>query len=223
MLASGKPDALQGGQGRLCGMGQGQAHPGLHGLFPALLGARRALGDAPARSLTALAPRRGVSATAGASVVAPLAEASAARDLVAAAAPASPLGPRTGPHGASSAPRPLRYRRRVRAGRQRRTRSKMACWSRPASPSSCCATPTAAVGMPCASPRRHRLPCRPGARACRRAAARPARSRRGRAACPRSNPAARSAPSRSNRRTRRGPSGGGGSSTSTAGSSAAGA
>jgi hypothetical protein len=55
-------------------MVQGKAHQWIHVLFPALLGALRTLGDAPARSLTALAQRRGVSETDVASVVAPLAE-----------------------------------------------------------------------------------------------------------------------------------------------------
>jgi hypothetical protein len=47
------------GQGRLLGMGQSPAHQWMHVLLPALLVALRALGDAPARSLTALAQRRG--------------------------------------------------------------------------------------------------------------------------------------------------------------------
>src|SRR5882724_13290024 len=72
-----KTDALQVVQGRLFGMVQGKAHQWIHVLFPALLGALRTLGDAPARSLTALAQRRGVSETDVASVVAPLAEESA--------------------------------------------------------------------------------------------------------------------------------------------------
>jgi hypothetical protein len=137
ILASGKTDALQVVQGRLFGMVQGKAHQWMHVLFPALLGALRTLGDAPARSLTALAQRRGVSETDVASVVAPLAEESASVDLVSAAAPASPLVPMTGPNGASSAPRTLRNRGSVRAGRKRITRSKMSCWSRPSGRSSC--------------------------------------------------------------------------------------
>jgi len=57
LLASVKTYALQVVQGRLCGMGQSTAHQWIHVLLPALLAALRALGDAPARSLTALAPR----------------------------------------------------------------------------------------------------------------------------------------------------------------------
>jgi hypothetical protein len=49
--------ALQVVQGRLFGMRQRKAQQWLHVLLPALLAALRTLGDAPARSLTALAQR----------------------------------------------------------------------------------------------------------------------------------------------------------------------
>src|SRR5437016_8969850 len=88
-----KTYALQVVQGRLFGMGQSKANQWIHVLLPALLAALRTLGDAPARSLTALAQRLGVSETDVASVVAPLAQESASIDLVSAAAPASPLLP----------------------------------------------------------------------------------------------------------------------------------
>src|SRR3989454_570695 len=104
ILAYVKTYALQVVQGRLFGMVQGKANQWIHVLFPALLGALRALGDTPTRSLTALAQRLGVSETDAASVVAPLAEESASVGIVSAAAPASPLLPMTGPNGASSAP-----------------------------------------------------------------------------------------------------------------------
>src|SRR5467141_3379072 len=68
-----KTYALQVVQGRLFGMVQGKANQWIHVLLPALLAALRTLGDAPARSLTALAQRLGVSETDVASVVAPLA------------------------------------------------------------------------------------------------------------------------------------------------------
>ena len=55
-----KTYALQVVQGRLFGMVQGKANQWIHVLLPALLAALRALGDAPARSLTALAQRLGV-------------------------------------------------------------------------------------------------------------------------------------------------------------------
>jgi len=54
-----KTYALQVVQGRLFGMVQGKANQWIHVLLPALLAALRALGDAPARSLTALAQRLG--------------------------------------------------------------------------------------------------------------------------------------------------------------------
>src|SRR6266478_6206574 len=69
-----KTSALQVVQGRLFGMGQSKAHQWIHVLLPAPLAALRTLGDAPARSLTALAQRLGVSAAAAATVVTPQAE-----------------------------------------------------------------------------------------------------------------------------------------------------
>ena len=72
-----KTYALQVVQGRLFGMVQGKANQWIHVLLPALLAALRALGDAPARSLTALAQRLGVSEADAATVVAPLEEARA--------------------------------------------------------------------------------------------------------------------------------------------------
>jgi hypothetical protein len=52
-----KTYALQVVHGRLFGMVQGKANQWIHVLLPALLTALRTLGDAPARSLTALAQR----------------------------------------------------------------------------------------------------------------------------------------------------------------------
>src|ERR671933_110306 len=68
-----KTYSLQVVQGRLFGMGQSKANQWIHVLLPALLVALRALGDAPARSLTALAQRLGVSEAEAAPLVAPLA------------------------------------------------------------------------------------------------------------------------------------------------------
>src|SRR6266705_2924086 len=70
-----KTYALQVVHGRMFGMVQGKAHQWIHVLLPALLVALRALGDAPARSLTALAQRLGVSEADAAPLVAPLEEA----------------------------------------------------------------------------------------------------------------------------------------------------
>src|SRR5436853_2525740 len=117
-----KTSALQVVQGRLFGMGQSKANQWIHVLLPALLAALRALGDAPARSLTALAQRLGVSEADAATVVVPLEEAPAPVVAVPAAAPASPLLPMTGQNDASSAPKTLLNRPTVIAGRKRITR-----------------------------------------------------------------------------------------------------
>jgi hypothetical protein len=116
-----KTYALQVVQGRLFGMVQGKANQWIHVLLPALLAALRALGDAPARSLTVLAQRLGVSEADAATVAAAVGE--APTPLVAApAAPASPLLPMTGPNGALSAPKTLLNRPSVIAARKKTTR-----------------------------------------------------------------------------------------------------
>ncbi len=109
-------------QGRLFGMRQSKANQWIHVLLPALLVALRALGDASARSLTALALRLGVSEADAATVVTPLEEASAPVDAGPAAASVSPLLPMTGPNGASSAPKTLLNRRSVIVARKRTIR-----------------------------------------------------------------------------------------------------
>ena len=131
-----KTYALQVVHGRLFGMGQSKANQWIHALLPVLLAALRTLGDAPARSLTALAQRLGVSEAEAATVVVPLEEVPAPLAPVPAAAPASPLLLMTGRNGASSAPKTLLNRPTVRAGRKRTTRSKMSCSSMPSSSSS---------------------------------------------------------------------------------------
>ncbi len=136
ILVSLKTYALQVVHGRLCGMGQGTANQWIHVLLPALRAALRALGDAPARSLSALAQRLGVSEAAAATVVPPLEEESAPVVAVPTAAPAAPLVPMTAPSGASSAPKTLLNRPRVRAVRKRTTPSKMSCSSMRSSSSS---------------------------------------------------------------------------------------
>src|SRR5262252_2354906 len=60
ILAYVKTYSLQVVQGRLFGMGQSKANEWVHVLLPVLLTALRTLGEAPARSLTALAQRLGV-------------------------------------------------------------------------------------------------------------------------------------------------------------------
>src|SRR5262245_34894724 len=126
ILAYIKTYALQVVQGRLFGMGQSKANQWIHVLLPCLLAALRALGDAPARSLTALAQRLGVSETDAATIVAPLEE----RVPMAtgpATVPASPLLPMMAPNGGSSAPKTLLNSRGVIAARKRTTQSKMCC------------------------------------------------------------------------------------------------
>ena len=163
LLASLKTSALQGVQGRVCGMGQSQAPQWRHVLLPVRLTALRARGDAPARSLTALAPRLGVAEADAAPVITPLEEEPALGGTDPAVAPGSPLVPMTGRHGASSAPKTLRNRPHVRAARKRITPSTMSCWSMRCSCSSGCATPTAAASLSSAWPTRPRIPGPPGA------------------------------------------------------------
>src|SRR6266403_2312120 len=91
ILASIKTYALQVVQGRLFGMGQSKANRWIHVLLPVLLAALRTLGDAPARSVAALAQRLGVSEADAASVVAAVEEEPPPVPTVPAAAPVSPL------------------------------------------------------------------------------------------------------------------------------------
>jgi hypothetical protein len=117
-----KTYALQVVQGRLFGMVQSKANRWIHVLLPALLATLRALGDAPARSLTALAQRLGVSEADAATMVAPLPEDSAPIATAPADVPVSPLLPMTARNGASSVPKTLLSRRRVIVARKRTTR-----------------------------------------------------------------------------------------------------
>jgi Helix-turn-helix of DDE superfamily endonuclease len=136
ILAYVKTYSLQVVQGRLFGMGQSKANQWIHVLLPVLLAALRTLGDAPARSLTALAQRLGVSEADAATVVAPLEEEPAPLGAAPVAAPAAPLLPMTGRNDASSAPKTLLNRKRVIAARKETTPSKMSCSSMPSSSSS---------------------------------------------------------------------------------------
>jgi DDE superfamily endonuclease len=132
-----KTSALQVVHGRLFGMGQSKANQWIHVLLPVLLAALRTLGDAPARSLTALAQRLGVAEADAATVITPLVEEEPTPGVsVPAAPPTSPLLPMTGPSGGSSAPKTLRNRRTVIAARKRTTPSKMSCSSMRSSSSS---------------------------------------------------------------------------------------
>ena len=118
-------------QGRLFGMGQSKANQWIHVLLPVLLAALRTLGDAPTRSLAALAQRLDVTEADAATVLTPLAEeptpVAAAPAAVPAAAPTAPLLPMTGRNGASSAPKTLLNRRSVIVARKKTTPSKTSC------------------------------------------------------------------------------------------------
>src|SRR5215471_2111920 len=118
ILAYVKTYSLQVVQGRLFGMRQSKANQWIHVLLPALLATLRALGDAPTRSLKALAQRLGVSEADAATVITPLPEEPAPMS----AAPASPLLPMTARNGGSSAPKALLNRPRVIAARKKTTR-----------------------------------------------------------------------------------------------------
>jgi hypothetical protein len=131
-----KTYALQVVQGRLFGMVQGKANQWIHVLLPVLLAALRALGDAPARSLSDLAQRLGVSAADAATVVTPLEEEPTHGGADPAAEAASPLLPMTGQNGGSSVPKTRLNSKRVIAGRKEITPSKMSCSSMPCSSSS---------------------------------------------------------------------------------------
>jgi hypothetical protein len=118
-----KTYSLQVVQGRLFGMSQGKANRWIHVLLPVLLAALRDLGDAPTRSLTALALRLGVAEVVVVAVPVPPEEAQPASPPLAAsvAGRLSPLLPMTGRNGASSAPKTLLNRPNVTVARKRIT------------------------------------------------------------------------------------------------------
>jgi hypothetical protein len=109
--------SLQVVQGRLFGMRQSKAHQWIHVLLPALLATLRTLGDAPARSLAALAQQLGVMEADAASVVSSL-----EKEPAPVAMPDSPLLPMTGRNDALSAPKTLLNRPRVIAARKKTIR-----------------------------------------------------------------------------------------------------
>jgi len=211
-LTSLQTSALPGVQGRWGRLGPSTATPWRPVLRPAWLAARRTRGAAPARARTARARRRGGAAAAAAPGVAALEEERMPLPAAPARGPPAPLVARTGPHGAWSAPKTRRHRRRVRAARKRPTRCTMSCGSRPPSRASGCGRPTAAASMTSGWPRPPRLPSRLGAGGGRSGASWRARSPRGRASCRRRNPAARSGRWSSPWPSRPAPTAGGGSS-----------
>jgi Helix-turn-helix of DDE superfamily endonuclease len=110
---------LQVVQGRLFGMGQSKAHQWIHVLLVVLRATLRALGDAPARSVTELAKRLSVAEAEALALVEPTEGASST--------PASPLLATMGPNGASNAPRIRLSKSAVIAARKSITRSKTSC------------------------------------------------------------------------------------------------
>jgi hypothetical protein len=116
---------LQVVQGRLFGMGQSKAHQWIHVLLVVLRATLRTLGDAPTRSVQALAQRLGVAEADVAAMIVPM-EGPPTTSAPPAAAPApaapSPLLATMGPNGASSAPRIRLSRRAVIAVRKDTTR-----------------------------------------------------------------------------------------------------
>ncbi len=117
---------LQVVQGRSFGMGQSKAHQWNHVLLVVLRATLRTLGDAPTRSLTALAKRLGVAEAEAAVLVVPTQGPPSMVDPPATAL-ASPLLGTMGPNGASSAPRIRLSRRAVSVARKNATRSKTCC------------------------------------------------------------------------------------------------
>jgi hypothetical protein len=116
---------LQVVQGRLFGLGQSKAHQWIHVLLVVLRAARRAIGDAPTRSVTELATRLGVTEAEAATLVVPTEgplPTSALPAATPAAVPASPLLGTMGLNGASSAPRIRLSRRAIIAARKSATR-----------------------------------------------------------------------------------------------------
>jgi Helix-turn-helix of DDE superfamily endonuclease len=113
---------LQVVQGRRFGMGQSKAQQWIQLRLVVLRATRRTLGDAPARSVTALAKRLGMAAAEATALVEPSHEPSTPGEP-----PASPLVATMAPHGASRVPRIRLSRRAVIAARRNATRGNMCC------------------------------------------------------------------------------------------------
>jgi hypothetical protein len=112
---------LQVVQGRLFGMDQSKANQWIHVLLVVLQATLRILGDAPSRSLQALAQRIGVTEAKAATLVVPSAELSSPGEPPVAAptpAPPSPLSATTGRSDGSRAPRTRLSRRAVIVARK---------------------------------------------------------------------------------------------------------
>ena len=115
-------------QGRRFGMGQRTAPPGIQGLLVVRQGTRRALGEAPTRSVTERATRLGVTAADVSALVGSAHAPPSASEPPAAAPAQPPASPRLrlmGPHDVAGGPRIRLRRRAVIAARTRATRSKL--------------------------------------------------------------------------------------------------
>jgi hypothetical protein len=108
---------LQVVQGRLFGMGQSKAHQWIHVLLVVLQATLRTLGDAPTRSVTALAKRLEVAEAEATALVVPTNELPTPVEPPA-PAPASPLLATMALNDASSVPRIRLSRRAVIAARK---------------------------------------------------------------------------------------------------------
>jgi hypothetical protein len=113
-----KTYALQVVHGRLFGLGQSKANQWLHLLLPVLQTALTALGDTPARTLTALAERLGVSVEAAAALLPPAELLPSSPVAEAPVLPVPPLLPMMGPRGGSGVPKIPLSRRAVIAARR---------------------------------------------------------------------------------------------------------
>jgi hypothetical protein len=112
---------LQVVQGRLFGIDQSKANQWIHVLLVVLQATLRALGDAPSRSLLALAQRIGITEAEAATLVVPPEEPSPLVEPPAAAptpAPRSPLSATMAPNDVSSAPRTRLSRRAIIVARK---------------------------------------------------------------------------------------------------------
>src|ERR671914_1198444 len=121
---------LQVVQGRLFGIDQSKANHWIHVLLVVLQAMLRGLGDAPSRSVQALAQRLGVLEAAAAALVVPPGEPSCpAEPSVAAPTPAarSPLSATRGRNDGSRAPRSRLSRRAVIGARRHAIPGKMYC------------------------------------------------------------------------------------------------
>jgi Helix-turn-helix of DDE superfamily endonuclease len=112
---------LQVVQGRLFGIDQSKANQWIHVLLVVRQATLRALGDAPSRSLQALAQRIGITEAEAATLVVPPEEPSPLVEPPAAAptpAPRSPLSATMAPNDRSSAPRTRLSRRAIIVARK---------------------------------------------------------------------------------------------------------